>query len=55
MEHFENFDLDNIVTPLNISHFTKLLHETEYDPEETRFLIDGLTNGFNIGYQGPEE
>ena len=32
-----------------------LLLESRYDAEETRFLVDGFTNGFDIGYQGPVE
>ena len=31
-----------------------MLRKSEYDVEETKFLIDGFTNGFDIGYQGPE-
>ena len=29
--------------------------ESKYDKEETDFLIDGFTNGFSIGYNGPED
>ena len=32
-----------------------LLLESRYDAEETWFLVDGFTNGFDIGYQGPVE
>ena len=31
----------------------QLLHESEYDREETKFLINGLMEGFPIGYTGP--
>ena len=51
---FQNFDLENIVTPLDVSKFTGLLREANYDPAEIRFLEDGFTNGFDIGYEGPE-
>ena len=30
------------------------LIESDYDEEETAFLIDGFTNGFDLGYRGPE-
>ena len=32
-----------------------MLHESGYDAEESSFLLDGFTNGFDIGYQGPVE
>ena len=38
---------------MNVSVLHKLLVESNYDPEETRFLVEGFTNGFNLGYQGP--
>ena len=45
--------METIVTLLNIERFHKLLWESEYDPVETKFLIDGFTRGFDIGYKGP--
>ena len=30
-----------------------LLRETAYDESKTKYLIDGFTNGFDIGYRGP--
>ena len=47
-----NFDLENIVTPLNVKKFGEILEETKYNPDETKFLIDGFTTGFDIGYHG---
>ena len=55
MQSCHNYDLENIVTLLNIDRFATLLKEMEYDAEESEFLIDGFTNGFDIGYQGPQE
>ena len=49
---FKNFDLESIVTPVNICKFQELLYESKYDKAETEFLIDGFTNGFSIGYEG---
>ena len=51
---YENFDLDNIKTPVNVKAFKDLLEQSKYDPVETNFLIDGFTNGFYIGYEGPK-
>ena len=50
---YHNYDLDNVVTPVNADKFCKLLKETNYDPVESNFLIDGFKHGFDIGYHGP--
>ena len=52
---FTNFDLTTIKTPVNVGAFKELLEESQYDSNETDFLIDGFTNGFSIGYDGPED
>ena len=52
---YENFDLENIKTPVNIDVFKNLLEESKYDPIETEFLVDGFTNGFSIGYEGNQQ
>ena len=33
----------------------QLLQETNYDQSLTNFLVDGFTNGFDLGYDGPQE
>ena len=33
----------------------KRLHQTGYDVDEIAFLEHGLTEGLNIGYEGPTE
>ena len=50
--YHENFDMDSIVTPVNADQFEKLLKESSYDPEETRFLVNGFKSGFSIGFEG---
>ena len=50
--HFENFDLENIVTPVKVSELQQLLEETNYDKDKTAFLVDGFTSGFDLGYRG---
>ena len=52
---FDNLDLDNIITPVNIEAFKELLELSNYDKKETEFLVDGFQNGFSIGYDGPED
>ena len=53
--YFKNFDLDNIVTPVDYQKLEQLLKQTNYNPYETQFVIDGFKNGFNIGYRGTIE
>ena len=52
--YFENYDLDSIVTPVNVSELKHLLTITKYDLAKTKFLIDSFTHGFDIGYRGSE-
>lgn len=52
---FENYDLESIVTPVNAHQLEKLLHESNYDTEKTRFLVNGFRHGFELGYRGPAE
>ena len=53
--HYENMDLENIKTPVDVRMLEKLLIESNYDKEETQFLINGFEYGFSIGYAGPED
>ena len=47
-------NLTDIVTPVRVNILSKLYNETHYDNEKARHLIQGFTNGFSIGYEGPE-
>ena len=38
---------------MNAQVLNKLLLESGYDTEEREFLVDGFTNGFDLGYRGP--
>ena len=49
---FENLDLDNIITPVNVKNLEKLLIETKYDKQKTKYLINGFSKGFKLGYEG---
>ena len=51
MSH-ENYDLTNVKTPINIGKFKRLLILSNYEPEKAAFLIQGLTNGFDLCYKG---
>ena len=52
---YENLDLTNIETPLNVNLYEQLLKDTQYDNTETKFLVKGFREGFDIGYQGPTQ
>ena len=42
------------MTPMNVEYYKKMLSDSNYDARESAFLLDGFTNGFDIGYQGPK-
>ena len=50
--YFENFNLETIVTPVNADRLEQLLTETNYNPTEIKFLVNGFRHGFSLGYQG---
>ena len=53
--HFENLDLAMIFTPIRVHQLASLLEETNFDVEDTQFLIEGFSKGFNLGYQGKND
>ena len=52
---FDNYDLDNIITPVDPVILECLLQATHYDENETKFLVDGFTHGFDLCYEGPHD
>ena len=50
--YHENFDLENVISPVKVEVLQQLLRETNYNNKEIEFLVDGFTNGFDIGYRG---
>ena len=46
--------MKTIISPVNVEVLESLLIQTNYDPEESAFLIDGFKNGFDIEYHGPK-
>ena len=53
--HFKNYDLKSVVTPVDVDALRRLMEESSYDVEEAQFLLNGFTNGFSIGYEGPSD
>ena len=50
---YENLNLTDVVSPVNVTELSRLLTSANYDKQKTRFLVQGFTEGFSIGYQGP--
>ena len=50
--YFENFDLQNVVTPVRAQVLKNLLVESNYCPKLTEYLIKGFEGGFTLGYSG---
>ena len=46
--------MENIFTPVNVTELNHLLEITKYDKQKAKFLVEGFTNGFDLGYRGPE-
>ena len=52
--YFENFDLETVVSPIDYSKLDELLQLSGYNQSKTSFIVDGLKNGFSIGYEGDQ-
>ena len=39
---FENYDLENVVTPVNSDVLESMLQQAGYDENKTRFLVEGF-------------
>ena len=52
--YYENFDLDNVVSPVDTEVLEKLLIETKYDKVKTQWLVSSFREGFDIGYRGDQ-
>ena len=50
-----NKDLQNIITPVNVKQLEALLNETGYEKKKTEYLVQGFSNGFDLGYRGKME
>ena len=52
---YENYNLDDIVTPVKPKVLQQFLSETGYDRKKTRYLVRGFTKGFSLQYRGPRK
>ena len=53
VKDFKNTNLTDVVTPIKVKNFEQMLRHYGYDRGKTEYLIDGFTNGFDMGYRGP--
>ena len=51
-QQIHNFNLEDIITPINVEALHRMLIETNYNKNETEFLVKGFSEGFDIGYHG---
>ena len=53
--YYTNFDLESVISPVDPDALEELLLQSKYNPDETKFLVDGFRKGFDIGFQGKIE
>ena len=51
----ENYDLENVVTPIDVTELQNLLAETCYDKSKTNSIINGFKHGFSLEYTGSRQ
>ena len=51
-EH-ENLNISHTETPVNGNHLEQLLRESNYNQEESKYLVNGFKHGFSLEYEGP--
>ena len=45
--------MKNIVTPIRVKIYENLLKEAGYEKAKTKFLVEGFSKIFSLGYEGP--
>ena len=48
-----NYNLSDVVTPINVPRLEKLLENSGFDWDKSLFLLEGFRNGFRLEYDGP--
>ena len=51
----QNYDTDNIFSPVNVQVLDSYLRESGYPDEKRQFLVDGFSSGFDLGYRGSSQ
>ena len=52
---FSEQNWKNVVMPIHIKEFANILNEAGYNKDKAAYLVQGFTNGFDIGYRGPKQ
>ena len=52
VNNYENLNLADIVTPVDVSELQTLLKWSGYNKDKANYLIEGFTYGFKLNYQG---
>ena len=52
---YENYDLENLVTPVDVNRFNQLLIDSGCEEKLRSEVIDGCRNGFDLGYEGLQD
>lgn len=50
-----NPDLESIVSPLDVQEYENLLEQSGYPRQKINMLVNGFTNGFDLGFRGPRD
>ena len=53
VKHLTNYNLTDIVTPIDRMRLADLLRQADYPEEEISFLKEGFETGFDLCYRGP--
>ena len=51
---YENFDITNIITPVDAEKLNQLLLHSGYDNDKRKFVVNGFKEGFALNYQGDQ-
>ena len=51
--NYQHYDVVNITTPVKVKELQCLLERSNYNQDETKFLVEGFMNGFDFHYHGP--
>ena len=52
VDYYENFNLQDIITPVDADKLDQLLKQSNYNVKKTQYLVNGFRYGFSLGYEG---
>ena len=51
--YYTNYDLQTLVTPVKVEVLNDLLKQAQYPDDKRQFIVQGFSNGFDLGYKDP--